>query len=76
MKKQKQINNFFNKKKLASDMISFREKEGVSLKQLEGLTGVPKPSLYRIETGDVYINIDHAVAIANAIGKNISEYFK
>lgn len=68
-------NNFFNKKKFSEDMIAFRGDNNISLRVLGEKTGVPTPSLYRLETGLYYINIDHAVSVANAMGKKIGEYF-
>lgn len=77
MKKTKNqpLNKPFNRKKFSEDMIAFRELNEMSLRELGEICGIPKPSVFRIETGNYYVNVDHAVSIANAIGKHISEYF-
>jgi hypothetical protein len=70
---KKQANGGLDTARLAKDMISKRTADDVSLGALSKTTGIPKPTLYIIETG-VVNRIDLLIGICNWLGKPVQHY--
>ncbi|WPL15464.1 anaerobic benzoate catabolism transcriptional regulator [Thiorhodovibrio winogradskyi] len=57
---------------LATSLRAAREAKGLSQRDLSALAGVPQPQISRIEAGVVDLRISSLVALANALGLNVT----